>query len=69
MTQLEKKSVEMIDNKVANIEDQEQEEVLSELSTFPIDVLSETVEFPPSLDWSPFVAGSSKTAVEASGSL
>ena len=59
----------MVDNKVANIENQEQEEAISELSNFPIDVLSETVEFPPGLNWSLFATDSGKTVVEASGSL
>ena len=65
--QLEKKSVQMVENEVASIEEQEQEEALPDLSSFPIDVSSEQVEFPPNLDWSPFAVGplsSVETAAE-----
>ena len=63
--ELEKKSLNMVDNEVANIEDQEQDEAIANI--FPIDVVSETVDS-PQLDWSPFAAGPAETAVEASGS-
>ena len=48
--QLKKKSVQIVENKVANIEEQEQKEALPDLLSFPIDILSEQVEFPPDLD-------------------
>ena len=67
--QLEKRSVQMVENEVANIEEQEQEEALPDLSSFPIDVLSEQVEFPPDLDWSPLAAGPfSPAGIVAEGS-
>ena len=60
----------MVNDEVANIEELERDEALTPLLDFPFDIISEQVEFPSNLDWSPFAASPvpSKTVVEASSS-
>ena len=64
---LEEKELNMVNNEVDNIADLEQEEALVNTDLFPFDVSSETVEFPPSLNWSPLVAGPSFVETVAPG--
>ena len=47
---MKKKSVQIVENEIANIEEQEQKEALSNLLSFPINILSKQVEFSPDLD-------------------
>ena len=57
MAVLEEKKLNIVNNKIDNIIDLEQEEALVNADLFSFDVSFKTVEFPP-LDWSPFAAGS-----------